>query len=60
MDPPDGSSKEIRLLSEVPRNEFENAGLHPPPSFKSGCRGGAVMELLFAKNSGGEKLNVNS
>lgn len=60
MDPPDGFSPEIRLLSEVPRNEFENASLHLPTSFKSGCRKGAVMELLLAKDSGGKKLNVNS
>lgn len=44
----------------MPRNEFENASLHLPTSFKSGCRRGAVIELLFAKDSGGEKLNVNS
>lgn len=60
MDPPDGCSPEIRLLSDVPRNEFENASLHPLTSFQSGCRRGAVIELLLAKDSGGKKLNVNS
>lgn len=60
MDPPDGCSPEIRLLSEVPRKKLENASLHLPISFQSGCRRGAVIELLFAKDSGGKKLNVNS
>lgn len=55
-----GCSPEIRFLSDVPRNEFENASPHPPTSFKSGCRMGAVMEVLSAKDSGGGKLNVNS